>query len=511
MREPDEPLRSSDRAANEGDRAPEDQESGRRPPGFAAALQRRARQRRAQHEQRPTGEATSVAGDGQALPEPVRGKMEGAFGSDFGDVRVHQDGQAEQVGAQAYTQGSDLHFEPGRYAPGTASGDELIGHELTHVVQQRAGRVAAPQQHKGGINDDPGLEAEADDAGARAAAGQRVAVPGAEARPAAGSGQAIQRMPQLSDIAQQIDDASDSVPEPTKAKKERDYAPAGRLAKEVSDDHYRFWGFEVDSAATRAEFNDVLSDVAKLVNHDPEAKLQVIGHTSSSGSEARNVGLSMQRAVTIMEQLAARGVNASSVMPLGHGETDPIVDESLGPSAMARNRRVEVKIVAVKPKPAATPATTAPSVNPPSGPASEPFQVSCRDAELWANLAHAQAEMWGFMDAGSRTQGGGQPRYGFGEAYMQPSLAEWRAAYRGNGVPEAWGEYVYPTLTLPLDANLLSVINLLKEEESMYRRLAKGEGRGCDADGVRSQPPKPVKQPPRDPMPGDCDSKGRCY
>jgi uncharacterized protein DUF4157 len=121
--------------------------------------------------------AAPTTGGGDALPEAVRGKMEGAFGTSFEDVRIHQGDHAEGVGAAAYAQGSNLHFAPGQYAPGTPAGDELIGHELTHVVQQRAGRVDAPQ-HKGGINDDPALEAEADTMGARAAAGDRVAMPG---------------------------------------------------------------------------------------------------------------------------------------------------------------------------------------------------------------------------------------------------------------------------------------------------------------------------------------------
>jgi hypothetical protein len=136
-------------------------------------------QRRAIGPQEASPQAAAPAtGGGAALPEAVRGKMEGAFGTSFEDVRVHQGDHAEGVGAAAYAQGSNLHFAPGQYAPGTPTGDELIGHELTHVVQQRAGRVAAPQQHKGGINDDPSLEAEADTMGARAAAGQRVALPG---------------------------------------------------------------------------------------------------------------------------------------------------------------------------------------------------------------------------------------------------------------------------------------------------------------------------------------------
>jgi hypothetical protein len=115
------------------------------------------------------GEVAAPGGGGQPLPDELRTAMEGAFGADFADVRVHQGGHVSELGAQAYTQGTALHFAPGQYAPDSPAGRELIGHELAHVVQQRSGRVATGD---GAINTDPQLEAEADAAGARAARGE---------------------------------------------------------------------------------------------------------------------------------------------------------------------------------------------------------------------------------------------------------------------------------------------------------------------------------------------------
>ena len=140
------------------------------------------------------GEAasTAAAGSGQGLPGPVQAKMEQAFGADFSAVKVHEGPQAAAVGAQAYTQGTDIHFAPGRYDPGSQSGQELLGHELTHVVQQRQGRVQATTQHKDvAINADGGLEREADVMGARAARGERADVGPSGA--AHGQGGAVQR------------------------------------------------------------------------------------------------------------------------------------------------------------------------------------------------------------------------------------------------------------------------------------------------------------------------------
>ena len=118
-------------------------------------------------------ETTETTSNG--LPGATRAKMEGAFDASFANVRVHEGAEAPAIGAQAYTQGADIHFAPGAYAPGTAAGDQLIGHELAHVVQQREGRVGATTQAKGlEVNDDDHLEREADSWGDRAARGEPV-------------------------------------------------------------------------------------------------------------------------------------------------------------------------------------------------------------------------------------------------------------------------------------------------------------------------------------------------
>jgi len=66
------------------------------------------------------------------IPEDVKSKMENSFRTDFSDVNIHKDSeQATNLGALAYTQGSDVHFAPGQYEPAIQKGQELPGHELT--------------------------------------------------------------------------------------------------------------------------------------------------------------------------------------------------------------------------------------------------------------------------------------------------------------------------------------------------------------------------------------------
>lgn len=94
-------------------------------------------------------------GGGAPLDDGVRSNMEGRFGQDFGDVRVHTDAQAsksaESVGANAYTVGSDIVFRSGHFDAASPVGQRTLAHELTHVVQQRSGPVDGSPA-PGGIN-----------------------------------------------------------------------------------------------------------------------------------------------------------------------------------------------------------------------------------------------------------------------------------------------------------------------------------------------------------------------
>lgn len=82
-------------------------------------------------------------GGGSALPTAVAGRLGAAMGADFSSVRVHHDAEADSISrslqAKAFTHGRDVYFTAGTYAPGTSSGQRLLAHELTHVVQNQTG------------------------------------------------------------------------------------------------------------------------------------------------------------------------------------------------------------------------------------------------------------------------------------------------------------------------------------------------------------------------------------
>ncbi|NLF05062.1 MAG: DUF4157 domain-containing protein [Actinomycetales bacterium] len=82
----------------------------------------------------------AARGGGRALPAPVRRRMEGAFGTSLGHVRVHDGPQAARLSAamqaSAFTVGSDVFFGAGQLDPSTREGEHVLAHELAHVVTE---------------------------------------------------------------------------------------------------------------------------------------------------------------------------------------------------------------------------------------------------------------------------------------------------------------------------------------------------------------------------------------
>ncbi|MHC4607823.1 MAG: eCIS core domain-containing protein [Planctomycetota bacterium] len=82
---------------------------------------------------------------GSKIPASVADRMSSVLGHDVSDVQIHTDAAAEQaseeLNALAFSLGSDVFFGAGQFAPGTADGDRLLAHELTHVVQHDEGQL----------------------------------------------------------------------------------------------------------------------------------------------------------------------------------------------------------------------------------------------------------------------------------------------------------------------------------------------------------------------------------
>jgi hypothetical protein len=87
-------------------------------------------------------------GGGHKLDDGSRDRVGGALDDSLDDVRVHTDEHANDlassVSARAFTMGSDIYFGKGEHNPGTSDGQQLLAHELTHVVQQRGASQSGP-------------------------------------------------------------------------------------------------------------------------------------------------------------------------------------------------------------------------------------------------------------------------------------------------------------------------------------------------------------------------------
>lgn len=97
------------------------------------------------------------------LPDSLKSGVENLSGYSMDDVKVHYNSnKPAQLNAHAYAQGTDIHVASGQ--------EKHLPHEAWHVVQQKQGRVKPTMQMKGkvNVNDDVGLEREADVMGAKA-------------------------------------------------------------------------------------------------------------------------------------------------------------------------------------------------------------------------------------------------------------------------------------------------------------------------------------------------------
>jgi outer membrane protein OmpA-like peptidoglycan-associated protein len=99
--------------------------------------------------------------------------------------------------------------------------------------------------------------------------------------------------------------------------------------------------FDTGSATIKPNMRQVLDTFAQSLQGDPNSQLTIVGHTDSTGSDAVNNPLSRERAQSVRDYLAARGVTAARIHTEGHGEREPIADNS-SDSGRAKNRRVEM-------------------------------------------------------------------------------------------------------------------------------------------------------------------------
>ena len=118
-----------------------------------------------------------------------------------------------------------------------------------------------------------------------------------------------------------------------------------RLKLEIPSDI----SFDTGRSDIKSNFRPVLERFAGTLNDNRATTVTIIGHTDSTGNEAINQPLSIDRAARTRDYLTMRGVSPERIMVDGRGDREPIASND-NPASRARNRRVEIYVAEPAPR-----------------------------------------------------------------------------------------------------------------------------------------------------------------
>ncbi|MDB5869180.1 MAG: OmpA/MotB domain protein [Polaromonas sp.] len=139
-----------------------------------------------------------------------------------------------------------------------------------------------------------------------------------------------------------------------KAAMERATAGTGVAVSQTADNRLKLdipsdVSFDVGRSAIKPNFAPVLTQFGTSLNQNPITTVTIIGHTDSTGSDAINNPLSVDRANSARDYLVARGVASQRIATDGRGSREPIADNS-SVQGKAKNRRVEIYVAEPAPR-----------------------------------------------------------------------------------------------------------------------------------------------------------------
>ncbi len=113
--------------------------------------------------------------------------------------------------------------------------------------------------------------------------------------------------------------------------------PDNQLKLEIPNDI----SFDTGKADIRPTLRPILAQFATGLRDQPNTEVRIIGHTDSTGSDAINDPLSLQRATSARDYLSERGVDVRRILVAGRGSHEPVADNN-SEAGRAKNRRVEI-------------------------------------------------------------------------------------------------------------------------------------------------------------------------
>jgi outer membrane protein OmpA-like peptidoglycan-associated protein len=101
--------------------------------------------------------------------------------------------------------------------------------------------------------------------------------------------------------------------------------------------------FETGKALIKTEFSSDLEKLVRFLKDNPETKLEIQGHTDSTGSLSFNNRLSQQRAESVVKYLVNNNIENHRLSAKGYGPLKPVADNNTE-EGRTKNRRVEMKV-----------------------------------------------------------------------------------------------------------------------------------------------------------------------
>lgn len=131
-----------------------------------------------------------------------------------------------------------------------------------------------------------------------------------------------------------------------KAEMEQATAGTGVAVTQTADNQLKLEipadvSFDTGRADIRPSLRPILDQFASGLRDQPNTEVRIIGHTDSTGSDAVNDPLSLQRANSARDYLSVRGVDSRRILTAGRGSREPIAENS-SEAGRAKNRRVEI-------------------------------------------------------------------------------------------------------------------------------------------------------------------------